>query len=272
MNRRSRHPWTRHAPVFLGLMSVLFPSVVCGAGGNELEQLARQASAAQIPMEKMGYPRRAKAQFVVQKAQIFERGKAEAFPCNPDVYRWLLESPDASLFAWKRLGATKASISRQPDGSFVGNDGMGAELRWELIATGPQARIWYGEGSGRMGPLLPTMTVRALVLLTFQEVKGVDGRTGIKQHLDLFAHYDSSPLISKLTGLSAESIGKKVMQQMEVFFSGMAWYASEHASWTKTTFGQWATSDENKTRLQPLLQIVEKSNSAAALPPMPKSK
>ena len=67
-----------------------------------------------------------------------------------------------------------------------------------------------------MGPLLPTMTLRAVVLLTFQEVHGIDGHAGIRHRLDLFANYDSTPLITKLTGMSAETAGKKALQQIEV--------------------------------------------------------
>lgn len=228
-----------------------------GTPGPEPDQLARQMTAAQVPLEKFTEPLRSQVTRVLQKGQLFERGKPEAFPCKPAVYRWLLDSPDASLYAWKKLGATKASIDRQPDGGFVGTDGQGGELRWRLIATGPKTRVWYAEGSGKMGPLLPTLTVRAVVLLTFSDAQGSDGRSGMKHRLDLFAQYDSGPLVAKLMGMSAESAGKKVLQQVELFFSGMAWYASEHADWTKTVYAQWATSAENKARVKQLFTALE---------------
>lgn len=228
-------------------------------------QLARQNCIAQIPMEKLTEPVRAKLNYVLKHAQMFERSKTESFPCNPDVYRWLLESPDASLFAWKKLGATKANIARLENGTFLGSDGSGGELRWHLIATGPLSRIWYAEGSGRIGPLLPTMTIRAIVFLNFQDVKGTDGRVGVKHRIELIANYDSNALVNKLTKMSAESTGKKVIQQLEMFFSGMAWYVTEHNDWSRKTFTQWASNPETKTRVQNLLGKLD-ADEVPALP------
>jgi hypothetical protein len=267
----NRHPCICLSPLILSLVGLCLAGYcpAIAASDNQTDQFARQVSAAQIPLEKIAEPLRSKVALVLKKSQIFERGKSEAFPCNPEVYRWLLESPDASLFGWRKLGATKASILRQPDGSFLGTDGMGGELRWNLIATGPQSRVWYAEGSGRMGPLLPTMTVRAIVLLTFQEVHGTDARVGVKHRLDLFAHYDSTPLITKLTGISADTAGKKALQQIELFFSGMAWYASEHSTWAKTTFSQWANDSEAKTRIQPLMDLLSQGPAKAPTPGAP---
>ncbi|MBL8823044.1 MAG: hypothetical protein JNJ77_10690 [Planctomycetia bacterium] len=228
---------------------------------------ARQLCIAQLPLEKMAEPLKTKLSKVVQNAQIFERSKPESFPCNPDVYRWLLESPDASLFAWKKLGATKAEIVRQENGSFLGKDGTGGELRWNLVASGPLTRIWFAEGSGRIGPLLPTMTIRALVFLHFSEVKGIDGRTGIKHRIEILVHYDSIPLVNRITSMTAESTGKKAVQQLELFFSGMAWYASEHSAWTRKTFQHWASNTENRNRVQQLFSCLEPIETE--VPPLP---
>ncbi len=246
--------------ICLACFTFAMPTLVWG--WTEKDSAARQTSAGQVPVEKLAEPLRGKVNFVLQKGQLFQKGKSEAFPCTPEVYRWFLDSPDAALFAWKKLGATKASIHKQPDGCFLGSDGMGGELRWQQICSGPRSRIWYAEGSGRMGPLLPTMTIRAVVLLTFQEVQGVDGRPGIKHRLELFAHHDTTPLFSRITGLTAEAAGKKAMEQMELFFSGMAWYTSEHVSWSKTTFAQWACTPECQCRLEPLVQVLSKQDAA----------
>ncbi|MFT3878976.1 MAG: hypothetical protein QM703_04865 [Gemmatales bacterium] len=228
----------------------------------EIDQSAKQAFVSQIPLDKLPEQVRNKLTYVIGRAQLFEKGKSEAFPCNPEVYRWLLESPDASLFAWKKLGATKAGVTRLENGSFLGTDGHGGEMRWSLIATGPTTRIWYAEGSGRIGPLLPTMTIRAIVALHFEDVKGVDGRKGVKHRLELLAHYDSSAIVNKLTNMSAESTGKKVIQQLEVFFSGMAWYVSEHSAWSRLTMSTWATTPESKTRLQQLIGTLDQADAA----------
>lgn len=240
---------------------------VSAIGELDHDVVAKQTCIAQLPLEKLSDPLRTKLTKVLQQAQMFERSKTETFPCNPEIYRWLLDSPDASLFAWRKLGATKATINRLETGAFLGSDGAGGELRWHLIATGPLSRIWYAEGSGRIGPLLPTMTIKAVVFLNFQEVKGTDGRTGIKHRIEFIAHYDSNALVNKLTNMSAETTGKKAAQQLEMFFSGMAWYVSEHAAWSKKTFTQWASTPNDKDRLKQLIGKLEPADDA--VPPLP---
>lgn len=258
-----------HYPV---LLILLFASSVWHrpASANDVEQaqLARQMCVAQLPINQLSESMRAKVLRVTEKGQLFERSKYESFPCHPEIYRWLLESPDASLFAWRKLGATKATATRQENGSFLGSDGVGGEMRWYLIATGPQTRVWYAEGAGRIGPLLPTMTLRALVFLHFQDVKGTDGRAGIKHRLDVIAQYDSNALVNKLTSMTADTTGKKVMQQLEMFFSGMAWYISEHSAWSKKVLTQWPTTPEARNRLQQLMPHLEPvANDIPPLPP-----
>lgn len=253
MIRLAVHPVRWLGLAFLGMLVVLStPSFAISE--VEADLVARQSCIAQVPIDKLPAPLRAKVTKVITSAQMFERSKYESFPCHPEIYRWLLESPDASLFAWKKLGATKATITRLDNGTFLGTDGTGGELRCQLIAANASTRIWFAEGSGRIGPLLPTMTIRALVFLHFQDVKGVDGRTGIKHRLEVLVHYDSTTLVNKITNMTADSAGKKAVQQLELFFSGMAWYASEHANWCRNTFNQWATTPEEKMRTQVLFQ------------------
>ena len=122
---------------------VMTPNVIALTEA-EIDQSARQTFISQIPLDKLPDQLRNKLTYVIGRAQLFEKGKSEAFPCNPEVYRWLLESPDASLFAWKKLGATKAGVTRLENGSFLGTDGNGGEMRWSLIATGPTTRIDRG--------------------------------------------------------------------------------------------------------------------------------
>ncbi len=259
MLRYVTHPVRCLALSFFGMLVVLAaPSLALSEA--DIDLVAKQSAIAQIPLDKLSDTLRTKVTKVIGSAQMFERSKHESFPCHPEIYRWLLESPDASLFAWKKLGATKASITRLDNGTFLGSDGNGGELRCQLIAADAGTRIWFAEGSGRIGPLLPTMTIRALVFLHFQDVKGTDGRTGIKHRIQILVHYDSTTLVNKITNMTADSAGKKAVQQLELFFSGMAWYASEHSNWCRNTFNQWASTPEAKARTQALLQKMSSSD------------
>jgi hypothetical protein len=195
--------------------------------------LLRRLTAAQIPTERLDDDLRARVDSVLKNGQLYTRGPTECFPCQPAVYRWLLDHPHWGLHAWRALGATRLRLEQQPDGSFIGSDAQGSELRWRTIVREPGRRAWYAEGSGRLAPLLPVVSVRAVVLLKFQEVQGEDGRFGIRQRTEIIALYDgkAAELASKLLGISAETAGKKASEQLGLFFSGMAWYLTEHPEW-----------------------------------------
>lgn len=201
--------------------------------GTTDSDLARQISAAQVPLEKLDPQLQAKVSHVLQKAGLYVRGPVESFPCRPVVYQQLLDNPDAVIHCWRLLGACKASIARQPDGTFLGKDTCGSELRWQPLVLEAGRRIWYVEGKGRPAPLMPMVHLKAVVLLRYQTVQGDDGRIGIRHRADMFAQYDSKAidLLSKLGGLTADAAGQKVLDQVGLFYSGMAWYLSEHPQW-----------------------------------------
>lgn len=195
--------------------------------------LLRRLTVAQIPIERLDTELRTRVDSVLKHGQLYTRGPTECFPCQPAVYRWLLDHPHWGLHAWRALGATRLRLEQQPDGSFIGSDAQGGELRWQTIVREPGRRAWYAEGSGRLAPLLPAVSVRAVVLLKFQEVQGEDGRVGIRQRTEIIALYDgkAADLASKLLGISPEAAGKKASEQVGLFFSGMAWYLTEHPEW-----------------------------------------
>lgn len=199
------------------------------AQGKEEADLAQKIAAAQVPVEKLAEPLRSKVSSLLQQPTLYRRGRAEAFPCQPAVYDWLLDHPHHACSAWQSLGAKCATIDKKSDGSFVGVDPLGSELRWVSILTESGRRIWHAEGSIRPAILLPKVTLRALVILNYDEVKGADGRVGIRQRFELFAQVDGKgPSIAKLLGMSTEQVAAKTLDQIGLFFSGMAWYAYAH--------------------------------------------
>jgi hypothetical protein len=232
--------------------------------------LLRRISAAQIATERLDGDLRGRVDEVLKHGQLYTRGPTECFPCQPGIYRWLLDHPHWGVHAWRALGATKIKLEPQADGSFLGSDQQGGELRWRPILAEAGRRVWYAEGSGRMAPLMPIISVRAVVLLKFQEVQGEDGRIGIRQRTEVFALYDgrAAELACKLIGLTAEAAGKKVIEQIGLFFSGMAWYLSENPEWglcvlTPTTAGE--TPRRELAQLHQQLQPLTRTGRAGRL-------
>jgi hypothetical protein len=210
---------------------VLAAGVPCWAGDDTLP--AQKLAAAHVPVEHLPEPLRTRVADLIAGPALFSRGPVETFPCRPAVYVWLLDNPQWNFHAWRAKGVKCATVERQDDGLFVGTDPQGNEFRWLLIHSRPGLRVWYGEGEGRPLPLMPAVSLRAVVLLRYQEVKAPDGQVGIRHRAEVFAQFDgkTAALVAKLCGMTIEGAGKKAAEQVGLFFSGMAWYLSENPDW-----------------------------------------
>lgn len=241
------------------LVTVLF----WGAGaGSDLEGEAyRKIAAAQIPVEKLPAPIRTHVDDVLQNATLYVRGPTEAFPCRPGVYRWALDHPDWIIAGWNALTNTPITIEPQADGSFLGKDNQGGTLRWQCVLNEPGRRVWYAEGSGRLAPFFPTMSLKAVLALKFQEVVGEDGRVGVRHRTEAFAVFDAKAAgwFSRLVGLTPEAAGKKILEQVEIFFSGMAYYLTEHPEWAEKTLEPKAAKPEERKKLETLKSELPKA-------------
>ncbi|HMP03696.1 MAG TPA: hypothetical protein PKD86_15840 [Gemmatales bacterium] len=242
------------------LCSLTLAAPLVGEANAEADQeLLRQITAAQIPLEGLADELQTKVRDVLRKGQLYTRGPIECFPCQPSVYRLLVDHPEWTIHGWRALGATRLRIERQTDGSCLGSDPLGGELRWRPIVTEHGRRAWYAEGTGRPAPLMPLMTVRAVVLLKFQEVRGEDGRSGIRQRAEVFALYDgkAAEMVCKVLGMSSESVGKKILEQIGLFFSGMAWYMSENPEWSLKVLPDPPPANPNPPELRQLRQQLQ---------------
>jgi hypothetical protein len=229
--------------------------------GNDKEMMQRQAASAQIRLDHLDPALQKRVADVVRQPTLYYRGPVEAFPCRCEVYRWLLDHPHWGFRAWQTLGAKCAAVEQNPDGSFSGADANGNKLIWQTIQAEPGKRVWYAEGSGK--PLLigPTITVRAVVMMRYQDVEGPTGKIGVRQRADVFAAYDSAAaqLAAKVFGGSTDSAAQKFTEQICLFFSGMAFQLTDQPEWAR----KWVNASQPKSptevqQLNELKQILEK--------------
>lgn len=230
--------------------------------------LARKLAAAQVPVDKLDEPFRTKVAEVLRQPSMYARGPVEAFPCRPAVYRWLLENPHWACRAWHALGAKGVSVEKKEDGCFVAGDRRGGELRWDRLVHERGRRIWYAEGTGRPGLLAPPVSMRAVLLLHFDEVRGSDGRIGIRHRAEVFAQFDgkTAALATKLWGTSVESAGKKTLEQLELFFSAMAWYWSENPDWARKILEQPGAGPDEQKQIEAVLRALPPSGKETPNP------
>lgn len=203
--------------MFAGLFGA---SVACGTAA------AQHAPAATAPVEALSFDAmpahvRDGVRLVLTRPTLQARGPAEIFRGNHELYQWLLDHPDRGIPLWKRMGAKCVDIRDRGNGRFGCNDGQGCDIHWETVCKRPGLHVWYAEGEGKPGPLLPPVLVRAVVVLRYQHGADGLGRTVLQQQADLFLQTDSKAvaLLTKLMGASAPQLARQCVGQMEIFFS-----------------------------------------------------
>jgi hypothetical protein len=183
-----------------------------------------------VPLEDLAPTVRERIRAVLAHPTLSSRGPLEAFNCRPTLYFWLLDHPDLAVRLWRGLGAKCTDIQQHGEGHFLWKDSQNGEIHWETVLRTPRQRIWYAEGKVRSGLLLPSVPVRAVVVLHHQEGTDSSGRQAIRHQMDLIVHTDNRAvnLATRLFGASAPRMAEEYIGQMEMFFGALAWYLTQY--------------------------------------------
>ena len=199
----------------------------------------RQRTASAIPLDRLPPKVRDGVRRVLDQPTLFAHGPAEVFRARPSFYCWLLDHPDRAVQMWHRLGARCLTITDRGAGRFGWADGQGTDISWQTILRTPGLQIWYAEGMATPGPVLPSVPLRAVVILRYAEASALSpllpegqarGRSLMFHQAEVFVQTDSqtAALIAKLLGSSAPKLAEQCIGQMEMFFSALAWYVDRH--------------------------------------------
>jgi hypothetical protein len=186
--------------------------------------------AAPVPLDELAPAMRERVRGVMDHPTLSSRGPLEAFHCRPILYYWLLDHPDLAVRLWRGLGAKCTDIQPRGDGGFIWKDAQNGEVHWQTVLRTPRQRVWYAEGKVRPSVMLPSIPVRAVVVLNYQE--GTDGssKPAVRHQMDLILHTESRAvnLATRLFGASAPRMAQEYVGQMEMFFGALAWYLTQH--------------------------------------------
>jgi hypothetical protein len=186
--------------------------------------------AARVPLADIPENVRERVRQVIDQPTLIGQGPTEVFAGHPGVYTWLLDHPDRGVRAWRRLGAKCTEITDHGEGCFGWTDGYGSEIRWRTVYDTASVRIWYAEGKVRPSLLLPPIPLRIVVLLTHGQRQDGSGRPLLTHQAEAFFQTDSKTavLVTRMLGASAPRLIEQGLEQVELFFSGLAWYLDHH--------------------------------------------
>jgi hypothetical protein len=173
---------------------------------------------------------REKVRAILTHPTLHTRGPVEVFRGQPLLYEWLLDHPDKAVLIWRRIGARCAEITERGNGRFGWSEKDGSDIVWETVSRSPTQRVWYAEGSASPGPLLPMVSIRAVVVMRHAESVDPVGRRLIHHQAELYMQTDSkaAALMARLVGSTAPKLAEQCVGQMEIFFSALVWYLDRH--------------------------------------------
>jgi hypothetical protein len=225
------------ATVLLCLLAAAAPA--CAEPRGEKSKVATKLPLP-VALEAMPAATRDALAKVMKDPTLTAVSPAEEFVANTDMYQWLLDHPDRTAGAWRKMGVAAVEIKTLKDGRFCWKDDSGSELVWQNVAQGPTGRVWYAEGKVNPGPLLPTVSVKAVAVLTYADTPRSTGDAVIKHQVEVFLHTDSKTanLMTKALGDSAPRMAAQGSEQLLMFFSGIAKYAHDKPEKARTLLAE----------------------------------
>jgi hypothetical protein len=202
---------------------------------------------APVPLDELSPYLRERVRSVLDHPTLSSRGPLEAFRCRPNLYFWLLDHPDLAMRLWRGLGAKCTEIHARGDGDFFWKDAQNGEVHWQTIVRHANQRVWYAEGRVKAGPMLPAVSIRAVVVLNYQEGSDSKGKPAVRHQMDMILHTDSRAvsLAARLFGASAPRLAEEYVSQLEMFFGALAWYLTEHPDKATALFQEMKLSPGN---------------------------
>jgi len=164
---------------------------------------------------------------IMKSPTITAKATDDEFVAHPNVYDWLIEHPDRTTLAWKRLKVPSVDITDLGKGQFFWSDETGSELTWQTVGKFEHGVVWYATGKVKPSTLLPTVPVKAVAVLSSPRGPAdKDGNATFKPTAQLYLLADSRVAAGfvKMLGPSAPKMAEEGAGQFLFFFSGIARY------------------------------------------------
>lgn len=176
---------------------------------------ARQAAIAAIPFDKIDARYRQLMSQVIDDSTLYRRLPTQIVDCDPAMFTFMAQNPDALVEIWKQLGISRVSLERIDENSFSMADGVGTTGKLFIVEQtceeNAQNRIvMFGEGAYEGKPFTRPVHAQSVLLLRSGSIVETNGRTFVAAQLDTFLRIDRTSLeifakaIQPLVGRTAD--------------------------------------------------------------------
>ena len=108
-------------------------------------------------------------------------------------------------------------------------------MRFTLLANAEGLKIWYAQGQGKGGALLPVVPIKALIVHQYRRNQR---ENSVLHQTTVYAVTDSKgmALITRALGPSIPMLARKSVMQMQMFFGALAWYLEKNPDRAESMF------------------------------------
>jgi hypothetical protein len=167
---------------------------------------------------------------VVRRPTLSTRGASGDVVCSPQLFEWLLDHPDRTALAWRRLQVPCVDIADAGKGRFAWADGEGSDLSWQTVGTFPDGRVWYATGKVKPAPVGPSVPVKAVVVVSHPNRPLGGTAAAVSPSVQAFVQTDSKAanVVLRVLGPTAPKLAQDAADQLVLFFTGVARYVHAH--------------------------------------------
>lgn len=147
---------------------------------------AREDAIRGIPFDRFDPEVGREVRTVIDNASIFRRLPTQSVRCDPELYDFLIDHPDATVDLWQLLGMSKMSLVRSGDDLYEMDDGQGTTGQVRIVYRNPDTRVFYCTG-GYEGKLFHRrVNGRCVLVLRTGYAREPSGEWLISSRLDTF--------------------------------------------------------------------------------------
>ncbi|WP_148073851.1 hypothetical protein [Bythopirellula goksoeyrii] len=176
---------------------------------------AREAAVSAIPFAKIAVRYRGPMTKVIDDCTLYRRLPTQIVDCDPAMFTFMAQNPDALVEIWKQLGISRVSLERTGENTFSMADGVGTTGKLVIVeqtceADAQNRIVMFGEGAYEGKPFSKPVHAQSVLLLRSGSMVETNGRTYVAAQLDTFLKIDRTSLelfakaIQPLVGRTAD--------------------------------------------------------------------
>jgi hypothetical protein len=200
----------------------------------------RQKAIEAIPLDKLDDAARAKVSVVLKDVSIFRRMPTEVVRCDPELYLFLVNRPDAVVNLWEVLGISEVHLRQTGKNTYRADDGHGTLCDFEFLHRSHDFHVIYAEGS-YVGPLF-NRQIKGKCVMTLRAgfVRETDGHYYVTHRLDAFCKLENvgADLLAKSIHPLVGKVADRNFSEISSFMGSISRKLEHDADWGQRIAGK----------------------------------